>query len=108
MSYKVLGQTTSGTGLTQLLYETPVGKETVVSTIVVTNTSKLSSNIRIAISDSSTLATGSFIVHDTLLPGSETLALTYGVTLEAGKGIYVFADNLSSASIAFNAFGSEL
>ena len=61
---------------------------------------------RIAIRpDAETLANKHYISYDSTIPANDTIGLTLGVTANAADVVTVYA---STASVAFNIFGSEI
>ena len=65
-----------------------------------------SGTYRIAVRpNGATLATEHYIVYDATIQANTTAAYTLGITIDASDVVTVYA---SSASISFNAFGSEI
>lgn len=116
-SYKVLGQTGSGSnygnGSQALtantntnLYTVPSSTQTVVSSIVVTNQSTTPQTFRIAIRpDGATIANNHYIAYDCDIYANDSVYITSGITIDASDIITVYA---STASMSFSAFGSEI
>jgi hypothetical protein len=78
----------------------------VVSTITVANRGTSNATYRIAIRpDGATLANQHYIAYDATILANDTVALTLGITVDSADIIEVYA---SSASVSFNAFGSEI
>ena len=104
-TYKVLGQSNPSATTATTLYTVPASTETVLSTITVANLTT-AGTYRIAIRpDGESLANKHYLAYDVALAANETHSYTIGVTLNAADVITVYA---SSASQAFNAFGSEI
>jgi len=116
-TYKVLAQTGSsgstGNGSATLtattntnLYTVPASTSTVVSTVVVCNQSSNSGTYRIAVRPAgAAVAAQHWIVYGATVAGSDTTALTLGLTLAATDIVTVYA---SAATMSFTLFGSEI
>lgn len=106
-SYKILGQVEPSDTSTNDLYTVPASTETIVSTIIVANTSQTDQTFRIFVRDGGvTAGTNNAIAYDTAISANSQAAFTLGLTLSATDTISVrssFADTLT-----FQAFGSEL
>ena len=108
-SYKVLGQSNPAATTETTLYTAPTSPSTstVVSTIMVCNQASAAATYRIAVrpaADASTAAKH-WIVYGATVGGSDSTALTLGVTLAAGDVIRVYS---STATMSFSAYGSEI
>jgi hypothetical protein len=105
-SYKVLGQSNPSATTATTLYTVPSATEAVVSTITVCNQAASAGTYRIAVRpDGASLAAQHYIAYDVSLPANATDTLTLGITINASDVITVYA---SSASMSFNAYGSEI
>jgi hypothetical protein len=105
-SYKILGQSAPSATTSTDLYTVPAATETIVSSIVVCNRSTSSATYRISVaSDGAVLANAQYLVYDATINGSDTVALTLGITVNATDKIRVYA---STANLTFSAFGSEI
>ena len=105
-TYKVLGQLNPSATTATTLYTVPSATKTVVSTISVCNQAGTSGTYRIAIRPAGeTLAAKHYIAYDSAITANNSTMITIGVTLGATDVITVYA---SSASMSFNAFGSEI
>jgi hypothetical protein len=116
-TYKVLAQTGSsgatGNGSATLtattntnLYTVPAATSTVVSTIIVCNSTSSPATYRIAVRPAgATIAAQHYIVYGATVAANDTTALTLGVTLGATDIVTVYA---STASLSFALFGSEI
>lgn len=106
-TYKVLGQSYPSGGVLTTVYTVPANTSTIVSSIVVANTSVLDAVFRINIrkSGSSAGQTHQYIAYDTPLKTADVIALTLGLTLAAGDTINVYS---LGTACTFNVFGSEL
>jgi len=104
-TYKVLGQSNPAAATDTTLYTVPAATETVVSTITVANLGT-TGTFRIAIRpDGAGIANQHYLAYETSLNANDTITFTLGVTLDATDVITVRA---STASFAFQAFGSEI
>jgi hypothetical protein len=84
----------------------PASTQAVVSTIAVSNQAASSATFRIAIRPAGeTLAAKHYIVYDSTIAANDATMITVGVTLATTDVITVYA---SSATVSFNAFGSEI
>lgn len=102
---KILGQSNPGATLTDL-YTVPSSTNTVVSTIMVANTTSSASTYRIAILPSGgSIGTQHYIAYDVAITANNSTAITIGATLAAGDKIRVYG---GASGITFAAFGSEL
>ena len=105
-SYKVLGQSNPSATTATTLYTVPASTQAVVSTIAVSNQATSSATFRIAIRPAGeTLAAKHYIAYDSTVAANDSTMLTIGVTLATTDVITVYA---SSATVSFNAFGSEI
>lgn len=105
-TYKVLGQVNPSAITATTLYTVPAATATIISTIVISNTSASAATYRIAIRPAgATLATLHYVAYDVALSANDSTALTLGLTLAATDVVTVYA---SSASVVFSAYGSEI
>ena len=105
-TYKVLGQVAPSSATATTLYTVGAGKSAVVSTIAVCNRSASAATYRIAIRVAgSALSNEEYIAYDSTVAANDSTMLTIGITLAATDVITVYA---SSATVSFNAFGSEI
>ena len=105
-TYKVLGQSNPAATTATTLYTVPAATQTVVSTIAVCNTGASSATFRIAIRPAgASLAAQHYVAYDTPIAANDTIALTLGVTLATTDVVTIYA---SSATMSFNAYGSEI
>jgi len=106
-SYKILGQAEPADTNNADLYTVPASTETIVSTIVVANTSGNQQTFRIFVRDGGAAAsTSNAIAYDTAIAENSQVAFTLGLTLSATDIISV-RTGLGS-TLTFQAFGSEL
>ena len=105
-AYKVLGQSNPSATTATTLYTCPSATEAVVSTIVVCNQDAADATYRIAIRpDGATLAAEHYVAYDVTVGAADSTTLTLGITLDASDVITVYA---STATLSFNAFGTEI
>jgi len=105
-TYKVLGQSNPAATTLTTLYTVPASTSTVISTITVANQAATAATYRIAVRVAAASITASqYLAYDVSLPANATDTLTLGVTVAATDVISVYA---SSATMSFNAFGSEI
>ena len=105
-AYKVLGQVNPAITTATTAYTVPSSTETVISTITACNLGPAPATYRIAVRpNGATLANEHYIVYDASIAPQETQTLTIGITLNAADVITIYA---SSATMAFNLFGSEI
>jgi hypothetical protein len=104
--YKILGQSSPSATTATTLYTVPSSTSAVVSTITVCNFGSTSATYRISARMSGNAQENQhYIAYDSTVPSKDTITLTLGVTLASSDVLTVYA---SSASVSFNAFGSEI
>jgi glucose-6-phosphate dehydrogenase assembly protein OpcA len=104
--YKVLGQSNPAATTATTLYTVPASTSTVVSTISVCNQASTAATYRIAVRPAgATLAAQHYIVYGATVPASDSTMITVGLTLATTDVVTVYA---SSATLSFNAYGSEI
>ena len=105
-SYKVLCQSNPSATTATTLYTVPASTSTVVSTIVVSNQAASSATYRISVRPAGAAQTNAmYLAYDVTVGANDSTALTLGITLATTDVITVYA---SSATLSFNAFGSEI
>ena len=107
-TYKVLGQSNPSATTVTTLYTVPASTSTVVSTITVANLAGTSATFRIAVqkaADVGSIVDKQYIAYDVTVGALDTTTITVGFTLAAADLIKIYA---STATMAFNAFGSEI
>ena len=105
-TYKVLGQSNPAATTATTAYTVPSSTETVISTISIANLGPAPATYRIAVRpNGATLENKHYIVYESSLAPQDTQTLTLGITLDATDVVTVFS---SSATMAFNLFGSEI
>ena len=105
-TYKVLGQSNPAATTPTTLYTVPASTQTVISTITAANLGAAPATYRIAvIPNGAALENKHYIVYDSSVAPQSTDTLTIGITLDATDVVTVLA---STATMAFNLFGSEI
>ena len=100
------GNGTIGTAANLYSASGTASTSTIISSIVVCNTSSSSATYTIAINTASaTYAAGEYVVYQATIAGNDTVALTLGVTMDAEKFIRVSS---SADTCNFTAFLSEI
>lgn len=104
--YKTLGQVNPAATTLTTLYTAPSLTSAVISTITICNQSSSAATYRIAVRPAgAAIDPKHYIVYGATVAGSDTTALTLGITLATTDVISVFA---STANLSFNAYGSEI
>lgn len=105
-AYKILGQVDDASSNDVELYLVPASTEAVISTIVVCNREAADNTFRIATKDdNAAVANTDYVAYDTVIPANDTIAFTFGITLETGAEISVGA---SDNNVTFQAYGTEI
>lgn len=105
-TYKVLAQSNPSATTATTLYTVPSSTSTVVSTITVCNQAASAGTFRIAVRPAAeTLAAKHYVAYDVAIAANDTTAITLGLTLATTDVVTVYA---SSATMSFNAYGSEI
>ena len=105
VAYKVLGQLASAAITNENLYEVPVGKSAVCSSMTVCNRGA-STTFRVAVRPAgAVLADHHYVIYDNYVNQYDTLPLMLGMTLAAGDIVTVYA---GAATLSFSLFGSEI
>ena len=105
-TYKVLGQSNPSATTATTLYTVPSTTQAIISTITVCNQAATAATYRIAVRpDGATLAAQHYVAYDVSIPANATDTLTLGLTLGDTDVVTVYA---SSATMSFNAYGSEI
>lgn len=105
-TYKVLGQVNPSATTATTAYTVPSATETVISTITVANIGPAPATYRLAVRpNGEALANKHYVVYDSSVAPQSTDTLTLGITLDATDVVTVYA---STATMAFNLFGSEI
>ena len=105
---KILGQVAGTNSISSynLLYLCPASTNAISSTIAVCNTAGTAATYRIGLTASANAspALQEHIIYGASVPANDTVFLTLGVTMEAGKEILVAS---SASTVVFSVFGSE-
>jgi len=105
-NYLVLGQSAPAATTDTTLYTAPLSTQAVVSTVTVCNRATSQATFRIAVRPNGTsIANQHYVTFDSIILPNDTVALTLGLTLGDQDVITVYA---SSASLTFNAYGTEV
>lgn len=106
MALKVLGQSNpSATTLTDV-YTVGAGKQTAVSTIIVSNRSATATSFRIAVRPAgASISNEHYIFYDVAIAGNDSFAATLGISLATTDVISVYA---TLATLSFSVFGDEV
>jgi len=105
-TYKVLGQVNPAATTATTAYTVASSTEAVISTITAANLGSAPATYRIAVRpNGATLENKHYIVYDSSLAPQSTDTLTIGMTLDAADVVTVYS---STATVAFNLFGSEI
>jgi hypothetical protein len=108
MSKKILGQSNPSATTVTTLYTVASGKEAVISTISVANTTATAATFRLILQPSAdvsaTILTKQYLAYDVTVGASDSTVITIGLTMATGDVIKVYA---STANLAFQAFGDE-
>lgn len=106
-TYKVLGQAKPANTTAASLYTVPAGGQTVVSTITVANVTATPAAFDIYVGvDGAAASVANAVAFGVTLTGSQTQALTLGITADAGDVIYVKSS--VADALTFSAFGLEI
>jgi|APGre2960657468_1045069.scaffolds.fasta_scaffold116069_2 hypothetical protein len=104
--YKVLGQINPSSSTMTTLYTVPAGTQTVISTISICNQAATTATFTIAVQPAgASILTKHYINYNTSVPANDTITLTLGITLATTD---LIACSANSATVSFNAFGSEI
>jgi hypothetical protein len=88
------------------LYTTPASTEAVISSLVICNQSSSSITIRVGLDTTEgTPGQDEFLIYDAAVAGNDTVALSLGIALDAGKYVRVSS---SADTCSFSAFVSEI
>lgn len=88
------------------LYNVPAATQAVVSSIIICNTANAAATYRIGLDDTAgTPGASEWLVYDASVTANDSVCLTLGVCLDAGKYIRVSS---SANTVTFSAFVSEI
>lgn len=104
---KVLGQAAPSATTETTLYTVPAATTAVGSTLVVCNrSSSAAATFRVSVSvGGGATANKDYLYYDFLIPPSDTLAATVGLSAGAADVVRVYA---STANLSFTLYGAEI
>lgn len=105
--YKILGQSNPTASSLTMAYTVPALTQTIISSIVVTNTSPTSTplfRISLAVAGAGD-ALSQYVYYDLPILPNDTFAITGGITLGAGDVVRVKS---TTNDLVFSIFGSEI
>lgn len=99
-------QGTAGVSTYATLYNVPASTEAIISTIVICNTAGSSATYRIGLDTTAgDPGASEWLVYGATVAANDTVCLTLGICLDAGKYIRVSS---SANTVTFSAFVSEI
>jgi hypothetical protein len=108
-TYKRLGAINPSANTQTNVYVVPAATEAVISTITVCNQSASNASYSLALMNNSEFASpagaATFLVRGAIVPASDTIILTIGLTANANM---VLAANTNIGNISFGVFGTEI
>jgi len=105
--YKVLGQSAPASTANADLYTVPASTSTIVSTLVIANTTTSDATARVFVRIAgATAAASNAIVYDTSIPANGVYSLTLGMSLATTDVITVRTG--TSNALTFTAFGTQV
>lgn len=87
------------------VYTVASGREAIISTVSITNSNATSAQYRLWTASSTSPTVAERLVYDGTVPASDTLTLTLGIALQAGK---ILVASANQPEITFQAYGSEI
>lgn len=103
---KVLGQTNPSSATDTTLYTVPTSTSAIISTINICNQGTTPASFKIAVRPSgATIDPKHYIAYNAGISSNDSISMTIGITLSNTDVITV---NANTASLSFNAFGSEI
>ena len=106
-TYKILGQAAPSNTSNTDLYTVGAGKQTVVSTLTITNIGSASANATVYIRKAgATAANANTLLKAAAVAVADFKAITIGITLEATDVITVASS--TADALSFQLFGSEM
>lgn len=115
-TYKILGQQAAAATTNAVLYTSPASPatQTVISTILISNSNASGRTFRIYIMSAADVVTYGntspqsqhYIAYDVSVAANDTTALTLGITLGAGDVIGTYAS--AATSLAFSVYGAQV
>jgi len=109
-SYLILGQSAPATTSATLLYTVPSSTSTVVSTIVICNTTASAAVATVYCNKAGTTNTAATaLVYQKTIPAYETQTYTLGITMtNGGTADTLYVQTGTSNALTFTAFGSQI
>jgi hypothetical protein len=105
--YKILGQSAPANTSNANLYTVPSATNTIVSTLVIANTTATAALAEVYVRIAGAAAsTSNAVLYDVSIPGNSSSAFTLGMTLAATDIITV--QTATANALTFTAFGSEI
>lgn len=105
-TFKVLAQSRPDATTVTDAYTVPAATSTVVSSIVIGNTSTAAVACRVSVAVAGAVdAIGQYIYYDLSIPANDTFIATVGLTLAATDKVRVYA---GSANLNFHLYGTEI
>jgi hypothetical protein len=105
-TYKVLGQSAPAAATPDDVYTVPSATTAVISTINICNRGAVTESFSIAVRPAgATISDEMYLAYECPVPGNDSIALTFGVTMATTDVMTVSA---TSADFSFSVFGSEL
>lgn len=105
-AYKILGQSNPSATTNTDLYTVPASTEAVISTLIVCNQDSSDATYRVAVRpDGTAVAAEHYVAYDVTVGASDSTTLTLGITMNAADVLTVYG---STATLSFNAFGTEI
>jgi hypothetical protein len=102
---KVLGQSAPAAATETTLYTVPSGSSTIISTILVCNTSNAIDNFNVSVSvGGSPTDIKDYIYNGCFVLAHDTFAATIGITLGSNDVMRIYSNN---GSLSFSLFGQE-
>lgn len=106
-TYKVLGQSAPADTNNANLLTVGAGKQVVISTLTVANTTNAIATYRVFVRVAgAAAATSNAVIYDAQIPANSVTALTLGITLGAADVVSVRTGTANA--LTFQAFGSEI
>jgi hypothetical protein len=106
VTYRVLGQAAPAATTPVDVYTVPAGAEVIISSIVVSERGGADDVFRISVRPNDAVqADEHYLAFDTPIKANDVVALSLGVTADAGDVVTVFS---GSGDVSFNVFGSEV
>lgn len=105
-AYLVLGQSSPAAATLTTIYTVPASTEAIPSTMTICNRDATATEIRVAVRVAGgAIQDEDYLYYDLVIPGNETFAFTFGITLAATDVVSVYN---TLATCSFNLFGQEI